>query len=432
MCTWKDDSVDDGSDGDEKNEQGEVLSLDANIQSHISQWDYAFPMPYLYPMRPTHANHQWKLLAIPSNPNNGNHLKNVVGENAVGENNGENENGEKKQSITNTAVRYYYAMVNRMHGKCLDGNVDACTHADMNYKSPFLRQYRYSMMSPNGGGGGSGGSSSRNSMECPSPQQLQLPPRSQLWKIEPVVFAKPYPTTSVSHIGNNSNNRCVVPSGHYLIVNVANGRCLDGQPDKNGQVYGSMNPCVFLGEKLMYNPCLHWRLTWNDDDVGHGGESGRLEFGETVDLTPRFDPEQKQLSGKQSVDESVTIPFLVHFQSLLHVEDKVSYRRWKLILVPKKGKRRNNSAGNDDGSDTPPVSSGDDDEGDAYFIVCVENGLCLSGASYSYPTMTRLDLNPVYNPSLEHTMWRLIPIRKKRTSSVAVDMYKDTNEDNGI
>jgi len=284
----------------------EERALDANIQSHISQWDYAFPMPFLYGKRETHLNQLWR-------------LHHVGNENA------------------NT-----FCIVNQSHGKCLDGNVDLCGHADLNYKSPYLRQFKE-----------------------------QQPIRSQMWKIHPVIAV--------------SYDR--IPSGNYLIVNVSNGRCLDSQPDKNGQT-SSLHPCVFLGEKSMYNPCLHWHLKAAGND--------------SYILSPRFDPDTRQLSGKQEINETTTIPFLVHNESLLHVhvEEDVPYRLWKIFAAP--------------GDDT-------------FFIVCTANGLCISGSSYSYPTMEKVDL---VDPTATETMWRLIPILKKRQSSrIEIDeIYLETKQ----
>jgi len=278
--------------------KGEEFSLDGNIQSHIKQWDYAFPSPFLWDVRETHENHHWKLIPVSDND------------------------------------PYTFFIVNKQHGKCLDGNVDLCDHVDPKFKSPFLTQF--------------------------NPQKAL---QGQMWKIQPII-----------EITQNE-----IPSGYYLIINVATDQCLDSNVQKAEQT-SILTPRIFMGQKTNYNPCLHWFVkgTENNEYV----------------LMPRFEPEAKQLSGKCNESTELAPPSLVNTESLFFSNSNLdlsnqSNRHWKFFPAPSRP--------------------------NTFLITCVANGLCIDGNNELNqlipPFMSKLDLT---DATATTRMWYLKPIKQAK------------------
>jgi hypothetical protein len=224
----------------------EELELDGNISSHISQWDYSCPSPYLWPLRPNHLNHMWRLVRAPVD-------------------------------------KQLFYIVNEQHGKCLDGAVEAASHADDNFKSPYFRQY--------------------------NPQQRIV--LSQLWKVHRI----------------REITEASIPPGYYMIVNVENNYCLDSigtsEQTTDGQIT-KIAPRIFVSSNNRYNPALHWYI---------GGDTNNQFV-----LIPRFDPEHRELSGKclSETQSEFFPPHLTHAKSIFYTAGETDHanRRWKLYAAP--------------------------------------------------------------------------------------------------
>jgi len=84
----------------------EPLCLDGNVSRHIPQVASKYPAPFLWGVRDAPKNHQWLL-----------------------------------EPITDRGPNVF-ALVNCANGKCLDGNVLLCAHADEQHRAPFLAPFR--------------------------------------------------------------------------------------------------------------------------------------------------------------------------------------------------------------------------------------------------------------------------------------------------